>query len=1226
MELRAKHLWSVLGRIIICLMISSSCIFLPEETTKKIDDHFHPGMEVIINPHLPVAVADAITIDFETAKTFTVLDNDTDDDGDSINVTGVTSVSHGTLTNNGDNTLSYTPAADFSGTDTFTYTIQDSRGGSASALVTLTVKTYCNTFTQQAAIPFTGGANPYSPLPDGTSTKPYRVCTKAQMDTTSGNVALWDTEYYKVYQNIDMDNGGANNGIIGTNVNQFTGSFDGNNFTLSNFRYIDNLSDYIALFAYVGAAGVVKNLTVDTGLYRVEGKSYVGAIIGRSDNSQSNLSAKGVVVGSGVNSQYIGGAIGYMVGNLSDSISTASVANLVNRNTGGLVGYIQGSIDNASVTVNVTHNGAEFSGGVAGQVTSGSITNTYAQGAMFISPTGANFLHGGIVGNLNNGNLSNSWSSISITSVGASTVGGLVGGLATANTISNASSSSTIITDNTTTGGIAGRAMAGTIQNSFFTGSIVSSSSGAGGITGENRGTIQNCYLKGSVSGASRSGGISGTQSGTGIILNSYNTEGTVTGGTEIGGLVGQFYGSMESSYNTRDVSCTSNYCGGLIGQALGGVVTKSFNLGNITTPLTSGSGISGLSSNANINNSWNLGSVKSSGAVSGIASTTSAANSVAYNLSLGDLYSNGPFNGGVVASSASTSSITNNRFLGSLTCTSSRCGGILGYSTGAGTIEGSLYDGNIHGAAQSGGIVGQGTAANQILNCMSKGKISGSSTVAGIASEWTGDITQSYSEAQVSATANNVGGLVGLSVAGITINRSYAVGAVLSTGASVGGLVGTNVGTINNSYFGSTVVGAGNRGGLVGVNTGGTYNNNFWDITIAGAMNSVGDDGNLPGIIADQTASLTQEQTFTDVTWDFAANWTMPQGADGIGTPKLRSLYPCNAVYVAGVYSGTGTIEDPIKICNTAQYNQLVATSADWSKYIRLYDNIDFAGATIGVIGNTTTAFSGTFDGYGHTLSNFVISQPGVNNVGLFGVVNGDGNLDYSSDGVIIHLNVSSANVSGDQNIGIVAGQLQTGKIIYVKVNSGQVSGSTNIGGVVGYSTNSYLALDTTTGAITDQGSLIFRVLSQVDVTSTDQNCGGISGQNAGEIQLSTFAGDLNCISSVGGIAGLNSGNIKNSFNRSASYTGTTNVGSIAGVNSGLVDKVYSGYNSPAPISSNSGTISSCYYDSQVASSTNSLCTGLTTAQAQAQANFTNFSFETNWIENSSYPRLRWE
>ena len=40
---------------------------------------------------------------------------------------------------NADNTVTYTPAAGYSGPDSFTYTISDGRGGTATATVSITV-------------------------------------------------------------------------------------------------------------------------------------------------------------------------------------------------------------------------------------------------------------------------------------------------------------------------------------------------------------------------------------------------------------------------------------------------------------------------------------------------------------------------------------------------------------------------------------------------------------------------------------------------------------------------------------------------------------------------------------------------------------------------------------------------------------------------------------------------------------------------------------------------------------------------------------------------------------------------------------------------------------------------------------------------------------------------------------------------------------------------------
>ena len=62
------------------------------------------------------------------------------DAGVTLSVTAVTSPSiHGTVVLNGDNTITYTPATDYTNTDSFTYTLSDNVGGSSVGTVSVTV-------------------------------------------------------------------------------------------------------------------------------------------------------------------------------------------------------------------------------------------------------------------------------------------------------------------------------------------------------------------------------------------------------------------------------------------------------------------------------------------------------------------------------------------------------------------------------------------------------------------------------------------------------------------------------------------------------------------------------------------------------------------------------------------------------------------------------------------------------------------------------------------------------------------------------------------------------------------------------------------------------------------------------------------------------------------------------------------------------------------------------
>jgi outer membrane protein OmpA-like peptidoglycan-associated protein len=98
------------------------------------------GPRVYLNG-APLAADDAITVGFESsANLIDVLANDSDPENDTLTITNVSSPASGsaTVTAGG---ISYTPAAGFSGTDSFSYTISDGNGGTASATVTVTVST-----------------------------------------------------------------------------------------------------------------------------------------------------------------------------------------------------------------------------------------------------------------------------------------------------------------------------------------------------------------------------------------------------------------------------------------------------------------------------------------------------------------------------------------------------------------------------------------------------------------------------------------------------------------------------------------------------------------------------------------------------------------------------------------------------------------------------------------------------------------------------------------------------------------------------------------------------------------------------------------------------------------------------------------------------------------------------------------------------------------------------
>ena len=63
----------------------------------------------------------------------------TDVDGDPLTFTKATDPAHGTVTVNTDGTYTYTPAANYFGPDSFTYTVSDGNGGTVTKTVSITV-------------------------------------------------------------------------------------------------------------------------------------------------------------------------------------------------------------------------------------------------------------------------------------------------------------------------------------------------------------------------------------------------------------------------------------------------------------------------------------------------------------------------------------------------------------------------------------------------------------------------------------------------------------------------------------------------------------------------------------------------------------------------------------------------------------------------------------------------------------------------------------------------------------------------------------------------------------------------------------------------------------------------------------------------------------------------------------------------------------------------------
>ena len=681
----------------------------------------------------------------------------------------------------------------------------------------------------------------------------------------------------------DIDLGGTGWTPIGTNDDPFIGEFDGNGYTVSNFK-ITTGRQYVGLFGY--NKGVIENLGVENFTVNV-GYSY---------------------------DVYAGGLVGYNSGDILNSYATGNVSATSSGSyayAGGLVGYNSGDITNSYATGEVSatsYTSSAYAGGLVGY-NSGDILNSYATGEVRATSSGSYAYAGGLVG-YNSGDITNSYAAgnVNATSTYTSTssaydayAGGLVGrnggSITNSYAAGNVSATSTAYPSYAYAGGLVGY-NSGDILNSYATGEVSATSSYAyaGGLVGyNNSGSILNSYATGDVSASSAydayAGGLVGYNY-RGSITNSYATgKVSATGGSYsgsyayAGGLVGYNSGDITNSYATGNVSATYSgvYAGGLVGRNDDdGSITNCYRYSGQTFYRKNGSDTYSTASNTegtavSLDNlkspSWvneNLWTVEteiwdfSNGYptldyeyIDSAIITISTAEELkklqgqtlvlSYELNadidLGGMEWTpvaifyGTFNGN--GYTVSNFKITTGR----------QYVGLFGYNKGVIKnlgVENFTVNVSYGGAVYAGGLVGYNSG--DITNCYATGEVSATATdvyayAGGLVGYNSGDITNSYATGTVSATSTSTasssnskayaGGLVGYNYRG-SITNSYATGKVSATGyfyAYAGGLVGDNDGgSITNSYATGNVSASSRysayAGGLVGYNDGGSITN----------------------------------------------------------------------------------------------------------------------------------------------------------------------------------------------------------------------------------------------------------------------------------------------------------------------------------------------------------------------------------------------------------------
>ncbi|WP_454181706.1 MBG domain-containing protein [Parvibaculum sp. MBR-TMA-1.3b-4.2] len=322
---------------------------------------------------------------------------------------------------------------------------------------------------------------------------------------------------------------GAGFDPIGDDSNLFTGSFDGQNHTITGLTIDRATTDYVGLFGYTGSNVTLKDVALDG--IDITGQKYVGGVIGSFSGNTSlltNVSTSGQVGGE----SYVGGLVG--------------------NNASGTISYSAADVDVTATGSDIYNNGSFYAmaGGVAGANT-GTILQSHASGT--VNGSGNNT--GGFVG-INSGASAAVVDSYATGKVEVLT-GGSVGGLAGANT--------------------------GTVTRSYATGDV-SGVSNVGGLVGinANGAAITTAFATGAVSGSANLGGLVGLNTQA-VISTTYAT-GSVTGGSTVGGLIGNNYLG-----NTYGNTVANSYATGAVhgSSAVAGLIGSNYLLPNASGSVT---------------------------------------------------------------------------------------------------------------------------------------------------------------------------------------------------------------------------------------------------------------------------------------------------------------------------------------------------------------------------------------------------------------------------------------------------------------------------------------------------------------------------------------------------------------------------------------------------------------------------------------------------------------
>ena len=251
------------------------------------------------------------------------------------------------------------------------------------------------------------------------------------------------------------------------------------------------------------------------------------------------------------------------------------------------------------------------------------------------------------------------------------------------------------------------------------------------GTSGDNKGTVQNLTVTGSVKSDYYVGGVVGYNNGGTVTGCIFSGSGSVSGSYYVGGVVGENSGSVINCYNTGSVTGvtgvtgSSDYVGGVVGSNNNASVENCYNIGKVTGSADSSNvgGVVGQNNGSStVENSYNTGAV-----------------------------SGGEYVGGVVGYNHSGGSVTNsyNTGTGTGTGTGDYVGGVVGWNSG--NVTNCYNTDSVSGLDSVGGVVGDNRGT--VENCYNTGTVTGSYYVDGVVGDNSGTVKNCYYQIDKGAT-----------------------------------------------------------------------------------------------------------------------------------------------------------------------------------------------------------------------------------------------------------------------------------------------------------------------------------------------------------------------------------------------------------------------------------------------------------------------------------------